>query len=93
VPALPVGVAAGRRMLTWRGETELLGLTAYYQALGAGERYRTRLRVVGAERAFDWPAMGFVALPGVRLLGGVAHSLDEPFRDRTRAYFTLTYVP
>jgi hypothetical protein len=88
-----VGVSAGRRFLSWRAETDLLGLTAFYQGVGASARFRAPHRLVGVERDFSWPSLGFVALPGVRVLGGVAHSLDEPFRQRTRAYFSLTYRP
>ena len=93
VPALPVAIAAGRRLAAWRVETSLLGATPYYEEVGAGERWRATQRVAGLEWAGDTPAIGFVALPSVRLLGGVGHSLDAPFADRTRAYLSVTFQP
>ncbi|HEX6631992.1 MAG TPA: hypothetical protein VF048_12915, partial [Gemmatimonadaceae bacterium] len=93
MPALPPAVAAGRRLLAYRGETDVLGLTAYFAAAGAGERWRAPHRVVGVERELALPAISFVAVPGVRVLGGVARSLDEPFRRRTRAYLSVSYDP
>ena len=93
VPTLPVATAAGRRLLAYRVETSLLGATPYYAAVGAGDRYRAAQRVVGVEWAFASPAIGFVALPAVRIVGGVGHSLDAPFRDRTRGYVSITYDP
>ena len=67
--------------------------TPYYWAVGAGDRYRAAQRLAGVEWSFASPAIGFVALPAVRVVSGVARSLDAPFRDRTRAYLTLTYDP
>ncbi|HEU4630577.1 MAG TPA: hypothetical protein VFS08_12580 [Gemmatimonadaceae bacterium] len=93
VPTLPPAVAVGRRLLGYRGETDLLGLTAYVAAAGAGERWRAPHRVVGIERELALPAIAFVAVPAVRILGGVARSLDEPFRHRTRAYLSVSYDP
>jgi hypothetical protein len=49
--------------------------------------------VAGIEWSFSSPSIGFVALPAVRIVGGVGHSLDAPFRDRTRGYVSITYDP
>lgn len=93
VPALPVGLAAGRRVAVWRVETSLLGLTPYFQAVGAGDAWQAPWRVAGAEIAFATPAVSFVTLPSVRVLAGAAHSLDEGDRGRTRVYAGVTYAP
>jgi hypothetical protein len=93
VPALPVGVSAGTRLLSWRVETELLGATPYFQRVGAGDAFGARQRIVGVERSIATPGVGFVGLPSARILGGVAQALDAPFRGRTRAYLLVTFEP
>ncbi len=93
VPALPVGVSAGTRLLSWRAETDLFGVTPYFQRVSAGDAFGARQRIVGVERAFLTPSGAFIGLPRGRLLAGVAQSLDEPFRSRTRAYLRVTIEP
>ena len=93
VPALPVGVSAGTHLLSWRVETDLLGATPYFQRVSAGDAFGARQRVVGVERTLLTPALGFVALPSARIVGGVAQALDAPFRGRTRAYVGVTFEP
>lgn len=93
MPALPFGVAAGRQALEYRVQSSLLGTTVYYAGAAAGDELDEWHRVVGAEWELGVPAITFVALPAVRVLGGVGYSLDEPFRRRPRGYASITYTP
>ena len=92
MPALPPALIGGRQAMAWRVDLPLFGVTPYYWSAAAGDRLKEWHRVVGAEIAYDVPSIGFVALPAVHLLVGVARSLDAPF-ERTRAYATVHYAP
>ncbi|MHB1224628.1 MAG: TolB family protein [Gemmatimonadaceae bacterium] len=92
MPALPVGVAAGDRAISYRLESSLLGLRPYFWGAAAGDGPWRWHRVVGAEYILDVAPLSFVGLPAVQLVGGVGRSLDAPFQ-RTRAYLTVSYAP
>lgn len=93
MPALPWGIAAGREAAAFRVETSLFGLRPFLAGYAAGDDgIGAWHRVVGAEYELAVPPIAFVALPAVRLSGGVARSLDAPFQ-RTRGYLTITYSP
>ena len=93
LPAVPVGIATGRTMATYRLTTELMGVRPYAVWASAGERLDDYHRVFGAELELDLPSYAFARLPAVRLLGGVGYSVDEPFRGRMRVYAGVTYRP
>ncbi len=92
-PALPFGVASGRRLAGYRVALLAEGLQPFYADMRAGERLTTRHRVVGLERGAGANGVPIIGIPGLEVSGGVAYSLDEPFRDKLRVYGTIIYRP
>ena len=96
VPALPTGVAAGDRMLTYRAATSLAGLSPYVFAAStalATNRFELWHRAVGIELTVDQSSVPVLGLPGARLVAGIGYSLDEPVRHETRGYVSATLRP
>jgi hypothetical protein len=94
--ALPVGVAAGERLLSYRLSTSLLGLAPYYWGASTqdgSDHFDRWHRVIGAELTMDQTPVPVIGLPGARFLVGVGYSLDEPFRHQTRGYLAVTLRP
>lgn len=92
-PALPFGVASGRRLVGYRVAMLSEGLQPFYADLRAGESLAERHRVIGLERAAGASGVAIVGIPGIQIAGGVAYSLDEPFRNKVRVYGTVIYRP
>ncbi|MDQ3698328.1 MAG: hypothetical protein M3373_09930 [Gemmatimonadota bacterium] len=92
-PALPLGIAAGRRLLALRASTTLLGLDAYAWAVSADEDFTTWHRLLGAERTFGLETIPLVHLPNVSAQVGAGYSLDQPFQRKVRAYLSLGFRP
>jgi hypothetical protein len=94
--ALPLGVAVGDRAATLRASTSIGGLSPFYWTgsarTGPGRLARWH-RVVGIEITIDQSPIPVLGVPGARLVAGVGRSLDEPFRDRTRGYLTISLRP
>jgi hypothetical protein len=94
--ALPVGIAGGDRLVTYRASTDLLGLAPYLWAASTAtglDRFDRWHRVVGVELTMDLTPMPVLGLPGARLLAGVGYSYDEPFAHETRGYLDVTLRP
>jgi hypothetical protein len=92
-PALPLGVAAGRRVASYQVALGSAPLSPYYWAASSGERLDTWHRVVGLDGAVAFGPFPLLRLPEVRLRAGVGRSLDEPFKRKTRGYLSLAYRP
>jgi hypothetical protein len=94
--ALPSGVATGDRVASFRISTMVAGLSPFYWGastrVGAG-RFATWHRVAGVELTMDQTPMSVLGLPGARLIAGIGHSLDDPFRHETRGYLTVSLRP
>jgi hypothetical protein len=80
-------------VLVLRGSTRLGPLAPYYWTASADGGFDRWHRVIGVEAGTDVPATGLLSLPAVRIRGGVACSLDDPWRHRTRAYVSVAYRP
>ena len=95
MPALPFGIASGRRVLVYHGTLAFGGLEPYYwgASFDEGEGFETWHRVVGAETDIDLPAFPFLRTPAIRIRAGLGYSLDEPVRKKTRFYSTVVYRP
>jgi hypothetical protein len=96
MPALPLGIASGDRVATFRVATSLAGLTPYYwgaSVRSGGGPFDQWHRVVGAELTIDQAPLPVLGVPGARLVAGVGESLDLPFRDRTRGYVLISLRP
>ena len=93
-PALPVGVAAGRRVASYRFATSFAGFEPYYLALAAGDRVRGGwTRVVGAEQRVATPPLGLLGLPAMEVTAGVGYPLTGRYRYDTQLYGGLTLRP
>ncbi|MDB4948318.1 MAG: hypothetical protein JWM27_967 [Gemmatimonadetes bacterium] len=93
MPGLPLGSLGGSKVLVLRGSTRLGPLTPYCWTASADGGFDRWHRVIGAEAGTDVPATGLLSLPAVRIRAGVAYSLDDPWRHRTRAYASVAYRP
>lgn len=93
VPALPIGVAMGRMIEMYRVAITGRALQPYYLAASAGTNLSSWHRVVGVEATLPVGPIPFVALPSVQVQAGVAYSVDEPFRHKTRGYLSVVYRP
>jgi hypothetical protein len=88
---IPTGTVAGDEIRIGRVTLEGSGWRPYFWAArGDGDDW---YRVVGLDRAFDVPALGFAGLPGIRLSAGVAYPLDEPFRHDFGVHLGIGYRP
>lgn len=95
MPALPTGTLYGGEALVLRASAtgRLLLVTPYFWAARSDGRDDDWHRVLGAERTLDFAAVPYLNLPNSRVLFGLAYSLDRPYRDELRGYFTVVYRP
>lgn len=94
MPALPFGVAGGRRLAIYRAAAELgPGVEAYYWGGAAGETIERWHRVTGIEGTVDTPPLGVAHLPAMSVRAGVGYSLDPPLRKKVRGYLSMSYAP
>ncbi len=93
VPGLPTGTLSGSEV--WLGRLTITTGLADLYAMGVTTRAIDRgwHRVVGIERSVTLSQMPFVPLPAVETVVGVSRSLDEPYRNRTRGYFSIRFRP
>ena len=93
MPAVPVGIAAGRQLAALRVSLAGLPVQPYFWMASAGEVLHDWHRILGLESGLDLGSLTVARLPAVRLHGGLAYSLDAPFAHHTRAYLVLGYRP
>jgi hypothetical protein len=93
MPALPVGVAAGRNVALYRISLPGPGLRPYYWGATAGDELGRWKRVIGLETELSTEGLWPARVPGVSLLAGLGYSLTDPFRRRARTYLSITYRP
>ena len=92
MPALPTGTIAGREIETVRVAVPSGLLTPYAfaaRAPGLGDWHR----LVGAEAALATLGVPFARVPGARVSGGAAYSLDAPLRRTWRGYVSVVLRP
>lgn len=93
VPSVPVGYASGRKLGIGRLSTRLLSVEPYALWIAAGDKLTRYQRILGAERTFDVPGIGFAGLPGTHVRAGIGYSMDEPYKEKIRPYLSVTYRP
>jgi len=96
MPALPTGVSIGSSAFTYRAAATIAPVNLYLwggSTAPAGERFRQWHRVVGADWSMSVPAIPSAGTPAARAVIGVGRSLDDPFRNKTRAYLSLVLNP
>jgi hypothetical protein len=92
MPALPTGTVAGREIETLRVAIPGALLTPYAfaaRAPGVGD-WR---RLLGAEATLVTLGVPFARVPGTRVVGGAAYSLDAPLRRTWRGYISVVLRP
>lgn len=93
VPVFPVGIASGPTVGVYRVMLTGSALRPYFLGVSAGDRLTRWQRAIGLDLHLPVVSIPFVALPAVQLDGGVAYSLDEPFRHKRRGYLSVVYRP
>jgi hypothetical protein len=89
MPGLPAGILAGDHALALELAPAAGGFRPYLWAGSTDADLRSWVRVLGVERRIDFAGDPRVGIPAATGAVGVAHTLDEPFRRRTRAYFAV----
>lgn len=92
-PALPLGITGGSEVVAWRVATRYAnGELFLWNASARGWRNEQH-RLVGLEQNLAMLRIPIVNVPGVSARGGVAYSIDAPFRRELRLYGTLGITP
>ncbi|HYC49582.1 MAG TPA: hypothetical protein VEB19_00610 [Gemmatimonadaceae bacterium] len=95
MPMFPTGVAAGPSLFAWRAALPGTWTLFYEGASTAANVYSHRQwhRAIGAEMRYAFPGMPVAFLPRAAARGGVAYTLDAPFRRTVRAFFEMRFEP
>ena len=93
MPVLPIAVATGTSIATFRASLPGTIWRPYYWIGSANDEIGSWSQVVGIEGAWHTEGIWIVRVPGVKLLGGVGYSLAGPARHRTQAYLAVGYRP
>jgi len=93
MPVLPYGALRGKRYASYRLSLGGDALSPYLWAGAAGDSLRRWMRVVGIDGSLAVPPLPFFRLPASAITAGVGYSIDDPWRKKTRAYFSLRYRP
>jgi hypothetical protein len=93
MPALRWGALEGDELLTYRLSTNLGVLTPYFWGGTTDRGWDRWLRMAGVEMATSFPGLRAAAVPGARLLAGVAYGLDGTYENDVTGYFAVSYTP
>ena len=95
LPAMPVGIAAGRAVYELRLARPMFLLpgTLYAHSVGTDWRPDRHSVILGTEYGMSVEHLGAIGLPRVRVLGGVAAILRGPLEHRATAYLSLGWRP
>lgn len=93
MPALRWGALEGEQLLTYRLSTTLGALTPYFWGGTTDRGWDRWLRVAGVEASAAVPALRAAAIPGGRVLAGVAYTLDGPREHGVTAYASVGFTP
>jgi hypothetical protein len=92
-PALPLGITSGTDVIAWRVATRHGGGEVYLWNASARGWRNEQHRLVGYEQRIASMRLPIVNVPGVYAYGGVAYSIDAPFRRELRMYGAVGLVP
>jgi len=96
MPFVPFAVGSGRAMFAWRVAIPANGWTLFYTGAGTGrdmDLIRRWSRAVGTELRYVLPLVPVAFAPRIEARGGVAYTLDDPFRRRARLYLEMKVEP
>ncbi len=91
MPALPLGIAGGKAVTTFRLALGASGGPYYW--MGRADDIGRWHRLWGMDVELDVPPISFATMPATTVRGGIAYSLDEPFRRRVSGHLSLIYRP
>ena len=92
-PALPLGMTSGSDVVVWRVATRYAGGELFLWNASARGWRNEQHRLVGYERSIAALRLPIVNVPGVQVHGGIAYSIDAPFRREARLYGGIGIVP
>ncbi|HEU0052592.1 MAG TPA: hypothetical protein VFQ39_05420, partial [Longimicrobium sp.] len=92
-PGTHFGVVEGTELAAWRVSTRVAGITPYLWSASGDPPEGGWYRVLGAEASLTTEAQSLLGIPALRLMGGVAYPLTEPFRRELRAYASVSLRP
>ncbi len=93
MPALPAGVALGKRAAYYRIGLPGEGLRPYFWSASVGTRLADWHSVVGLEWSYDLEGIWAMGFPNTTFTCGVGYSLSEPLEHETRGYLAIGYTP
>ncbi len=93
IPSVPVGYTAGRNLEMYRVSIPLFGVRPFATWVAAGDEIHRYKRLFGADKTVDIGAIGFARVPATTLRGGIGYSIDEPYKEKMRAYLSVVYRP
>lgn len=96
MPMYPTGIAAGNALFAWRVALPSNPWTAFYEGAGVADNLYDLSkwnRALGLETRFAYGPVPAAFLPRVDLRGGVAYTLDAPFRKKVRAFLEMRIEP
>lgn len=93
MPVLPVGLLRGSQVAAVRVELTGGTFNPYFWAATTDGGLRGWHRVIGAEFRTELARRPYSRVPAASVFGGIGHSFDAPFRDRTRLYGGVSVSP
>ncbi len=93
MPALPAGLAVGRRAAYFRVGLPGDGITPYFWSASVGSGLTQWHSVVGLEWSYDLEGLWAMGFPNTSFTCGVGYSLSDPMRHETRGYISINYAP
>lgn len=96
MPMFPTGVAMGNRLLAWRVALPSSTWTLFYEGASTATdiyAFRKWNRALGLDMKYMLPPAPVAFAPRVYSRGGIAYTLDEPFRRRVRVFLEMRMEP
>lgn len=96
MPMFPTGIARGDRLLAWRIALPTPTWTTFFEGASAGTSvngFQKWNRALGLEMQYMLAPVPVAFVPRVTSRGGVAYTLDEPFRRKVRLFVEMRMEP
>lgn len=92
-PVFPTALLQGTRLGAGQVRVGVGAADAFLRLWSADDDLSRWHRVAGLEQRLELGPFPEAGIPVLRARAGVAHSFDDPFRDRTRAYLSVEFRP
>jgi len=96
MPMFPTGVAIGDRLLAWRIGVPTSTWTMFFEGASTATKvyaFRKWNRALGMDLKYMLPPVPVAFAPRLYSRGGVAYTLDEPFRKKVRVFLEMRAEP